>query len=136
MLDMGGRGRHRTRSSSCLRACSTTPSWPLSTIHMRLRSRISVLQTTRESMLNPLPAKIPDTRDKTPGSFCTRQLRVCLDVKTYPSADEKPCMSHGTYFLYGCKLGGGVLYSIFVTASSAVLDLGMSMVGRGGGRAR
>lgn len=29
-------------------------------------------------MLNPLAARIPDTRDKTPGSFCTRQLKVCL----------------------------------------------------------
>lgn len=41
-----------------------------------------------------------------------------------------------SYFLNGCKLGGGVLYSMFVTASSAVLDLGRSMAGRGGGRER
>lgn len=71
-----------TRSSSCLRACSTTPSWPLSTIHIRLRSRISVEHTTSESMLKPRAAKIPDTRDKTPGSFCTRQLRTCLGEVT------------------------------------------------------
>lgn len=29
-------------------------------------------------MLKPLAAKIPDTRDNTPGSFCTKQLKVCL----------------------------------------------------------
>ena len=28
-------------------------------------------------MLKPRAARIPDTRDKTPGSFCTRQLRMC-----------------------------------------------------------
>lgn len=44
---------------------------------MRDRSSTSVLQTTRESMLKPRAARIPDTRDSTPGSFCTRQLRMC-----------------------------------------------------------
>jgi len=48
------------------------------TIHIRLRSRISVRHTTRESMLNPRPARIPDTRESTPGSFCTRQFSTCL----------------------------------------------------------
>lgn len=48
---------------------------------MRLRSRISVRHTTNESMLNPRPARIPDTRDNTPGSFCTRQFRTCLQKK-------------------------------------------------------
>ena len=67
-----------TRSSSCLRACSTTPSWPFKTIHIRLRSLTSVEHTTSESILNPRAARIPDTRDSTPGSFCTRQLRTCL----------------------------------------------------------
>jgi hypothetical protein len=32
-------------------------------------------------MLNPLPARIPDTRESTPGSFCTKQLRMCLVAK-------------------------------------------------------
>ena len=32
-------------------------------------------------MLKPLPARIPDTRERTPGSFCTRQLRICLEEK-------------------------------------------------------
>jgi hypothetical protein len=30
-------------------------------------------------MLKPLAARIPETRESTPGSFCTRQLRTCLD---------------------------------------------------------
>jgi hypothetical protein len=29
-------------------------------------------------MLKPLPARIPDTLDKTPGSFCTKQFSRCL----------------------------------------------------------
>src|SRR6266436_3970035 len=74
-----GEGNKRTRSSSCRRACSTTPSCPLMTMHILLRSRISVRHTTRESMLNPRPARIPDTRDNTPGSFCTRQFSTCLN---------------------------------------------------------
>ena len=41
-----------------------------------------------------------------------------------------------TYFLNGCKLGGGVLYKMFVTASSAVRDRGRSIAGSGGGRCR
>ena len=45
---------------------------------MRERSRISVRHTTSESMLNPRPAKIPETRESTPGSFCTRQFSTCL----------------------------------------------------------
>ena len=28
-------------------------------------------------MLKPRAARIPDTRDNTPGSFWTRQLRIC-----------------------------------------------------------
>lgn len=48
-------------------------------MHIRLRSRISVRHTTRESMLNPRPARIPETRDSTPGSFCTRQFSTCLE---------------------------------------------------------
>ena len=47
-------------------------------MHIRLRSRISVRHTTSESMLNPRPARIPDTRESTPGSFCTRQFSTCL----------------------------------------------------------
>lgn len=43
---------------------------------MRDRSSTSVAQTTSESMLNPRAARMPDTRDKTPGSFWTRQFRV------------------------------------------------------------
>jgi hypothetical protein len=65
-------------------------------------------------MLNPRAARIPDTRDRTPGSFWTRQFKVC--------------------FLKGSVLGGGVLYKMFVTASSAVLVLNESAAGRGGGR--
>lgn len=70
--------KDRTRSSSCLLACSITPSCPLKTMHIRLRSSISVAHTTSESMLNPRAARMPDTRESTPGSFCTRQLSVCL----------------------------------------------------------
>jgi len=87
-----------TRSSSCLRACSMTPSCPFRMIHIRDKSLISVWQTTSESrisfwandctpqldvpMLKPLPARIPDTRDKTPGSFCTKQFNRCLTSAT------------------------------------------------------
>lgn len=49
-------------------------------MHIRLRSRISVRHTTRESILKPRPARIPETRDNTPGSFCTRQFRTCLQM--------------------------------------------------------
>lgn len=42
----------------------------------------------------------------------------------------------GTYFLNGWRLGGGVLYKMLVTASSALRDLGSSGAGRGGGRER
>ncbi|KIJ19094.1 hypothetical protein PAXINDRAFT_153666 [Paxillus involutus ATCC 200175] len=38
--------------------------------------------------------------------------------------------------LAGCRLGGGVLYRMFVTASSAVLERGRSVAGSGGGRSR
>ena len=31
-------------------------------------------------MLNPRPARIPETRDNTPGSFCTRQFSTCLKL--------------------------------------------------------
>lgn len=37
------------------------------------------------------------------------------------------------YFLYGCRLAGGVLYRMFVTASSADRNLGKSILGSGGG---
>ena len=47
--------------------------WPLRTRHIRLKSRISVLHTTKESMLNPRPARMPETRERTPGSFWTRR---------------------------------------------------------------
>ena len=40
---------------------------------------------------------------------------------------------NATDFLKGCRDGGGVLYRIFVTASSAVLDLGRSIEGNAGG---
>lgn len=30
-------------------------------------------------MLKPLPARIPETLDKTPGSFCTKQFNRCLE---------------------------------------------------------
>ena len=43
---------------------------------------------------------------------------------------------HGTHFLYGCKLGGGVLYKIFVTASSALRSRAISVAGNGGGGLR
>jgi hypothetical protein len=43
---------------------------------MRERSATSVEQTTSESMLKPRAARMPDTRDRTPGSFCTRQFRM------------------------------------------------------------
>jgi len=58
------------------------------------------LATTRLSMLKPLPAKIPETLDKTPGSFVTKQLR--------------------TWRLIGALDGTGVLYKILLTASWAV----------------
>jgi hypothetical protein len=37
------------------------------------------------------------------------------------------------YFLNGSLLGGGVLYKMFVTASSAVLERGRLVSGKGGG---
>ena len=74
---------------------------------MRLRSRISVLQTTSESMLKPLPARMPDTRDSTPGSFCTRQFRTCL--RRPPRQSRSRGESLGTHLLNGWRLGGGVL---------------------------
>ena len=71
-------------------------------MHIRERSSISVAHTTSESMLQnqsrsesathlkPRAARMPDTRDSTPGSFCTRQL--------------------STWRVKGCVEGGGVLY--------------------------
>jgi len=78
---------------------------------MRERSRISVRQTTSESILKPLPARIPDTRERTPGSFWTKQFRMCLELKnrsTVPASVNcvRVC---DAYFLKGCRLGGGVL---------------------------
>ncbi len=67
---------------------------------MRDKSGISVLLTTSESMLNPLAARMPDTRLSTPGSFVTKQLSVCRTM--------------------GADVGGGVLYKMLETASSAV----------------
>jgi len=51
-------------------------------------------------MLKPLPAKIPETLDKTPGSLVTKQLR--------------------TWRVTGALDGTGVLYKILLTASWAV----------------
>lgn len=67
-----------TRSSSCRLACSTTSLSPLNTIVILDKSSTSVLATTSESMLNPLPARIPETLLNTPGSFWTRQLKICF----------------------------------------------------------
>lgn len=61
-------------------------------------------------MLKPRPARIPDTRERTPGSFCTRQL--------------------SRWRLNGSVLGGGVLYRMLVTASSALAARGWLMVAR------
>jgi hypothetical protein len=41
------------------RACSTTSSWPLIMMHIRLGSHISVRHTTSKSMLNPRPRENP-----------------------------------------------------------------------------
>ena len=57
---------------------------------IRDKSEISVLATTKLSILMPLPAripkladlKVPDTLDKTPGSLATRQFSVCLELIT------------------------------------------------------
>jgi hypothetical protein len=38
----------------------------------------SAKKTSNVPILNPLAAKIPETLDRTPGSFWTRQLNVCL----------------------------------------------------------
>lgn len=62
-------------------------------------------------MLNPLAARMPDTRDRTPGSFCTRQFRICL--------------------FGGATEGRGVSYSIDETAAGADHAGGESLVGRG-----
>lgn len=75
------------------------------------KSFTSVLHTTNESILKPLAAKCPDTEDKTPGSFCTKQLSTCC-------------------FL-GALLGKGVSYKIDDTAASAD-QFGVSNVGKGG----
>lgn len=69
-------------------------------MHIRLRSRISVRHTTSESMLNPRPARIPETRDNTPGSFCTRQFSTCLDWEIIfclvsPKAPSESAKSEG-----------------------------------------
>ncbi len=94
-------------------------------------------QTTSESMLKPRPARIPETRDNTPGSFCTKQFNTCLARKTSQCRTRDGgwvvCKTH---FLNGCRLGGGVLYRMLVTASSADLERGRSMDGSGGGRCR
>lgn len=44
--------------------------------------------------------------------------------------------SERTHFLNGCRLGGGVLYRMLVTASSAERERGRSVAGSGGGRVR
>ena len=112
-----GEGGGRTRSSSWRRACSTTPSWPLMTMHIRLRSRISVRHTTSESMLNPRPARIPETRDNTPGSFCTRQFSTCLDWERIfclvsPKAPSESAKSEGRKKRK--KKGGGLTFCMVV----------------------
>jgi hypothetical protein len=55
LLSAGGVSRspeQLTRSSSCLRACSMTPSCPFRMIHIRDRSLISVWHTTSESEIS------------------------------------------------------------------------------------
>ena len=75
------------------------------------RSLTSVLQTIKESILKPLAAKVPEIRDKTPGSFCTRQFNTCC-------------------FL-GWEEGTGVSYIIEDTAALA-FHIGVSNMGNGG----
>lgn len=63
-------------------------------------------------MLNPLPARIPDTLDNTPGSFCTRQFSKCLASGGSATTTQPPDILEGYQFahrLYGSVLGGGVL---------------------------
>ena len=61
-------------------------------------------------MLKPLAARMPETRESTPGSFCTRQFRMCR--------------------LGGRDEGRGVSYKIEDTAAGA--DQGAdAVVGRG-----
>lgn len=62
-------------------------------------------------MLNPLAAKVPETPDKTPGSFWTKQFKTC-------------CFG-------GALEITGVSYKIEETAVSAD-QFGVSKVGNGG----
>ena len=71
----------------------------------------SVLHTTKLSILNPRAAKMPETRESTPGSFWTRQLSICLvDLLV---------------------LGSGVSYMIELTAAEADHEGGLPAVGNG-----
>ena len=96
------------------------------------------------------PTEIPDFRPahyqgfnvETPSGKDARDSRQHTGLILYQAIQDvaaKPCKEHAenfrdaTHFLKGCKDGGGVLYRIFVTASSAVLDLGRSIEGKGGG---
>lgn len=64
-------------------------------------------------MLKPLAAKIPATLERTPGSFCTRQLRTCL---------------------FGGSLGAaGVVYKMLLIASGTDQE-GGSIPGKAGNR--
>lgn len=60
-------------------------------------------------MLKPRAARIPETRERTPGSFWTRQLRTCL--------------------LFGCVDAAGVVYRMLLIASGTDHD-GGSMPGK------
>ncbi|BAP70941.1 hypothetical protein KMAR_30136 [Kluyveromyces marxianus] len=78
---------------------------------IRDKSLTSVLQTTSESILNPLAAKVPETNDNTPGSFCTRQFNTCCFLGSFD--------------------GAGVSYKIDEIALFVDQD-GVSIVGKGG----
>lgn len=58
---------------------------------------------------------------------------MCLRIKHVREHEGTP-EGRKANFLYGCRFGGGVLYRILVTASSALRERGMSDTGRGGGR--
>jgi hypothetical protein len=70
-----------------------------------------------------------DTFYQKGGKQNTRRPRKKKDKKKRVKEKE----GRAAYFLYGCRLGGGVLYRMFVTASSADRDLGKSILGSGGG---
>ena len=55
-------------------------------------------------MLKPLPAKIPDTRERTPGSFWTRQLRICLFVGRKKKEKLRQYKSNIVFVVTNCTL--------------------------------